>query len=171
MAMTSEETAAHLEITQVLYLYCRGIDRGSVALLQSVYHPDAIDERGPYRRLGHEYAVDLITRVEAHKGACQHHVTNVLIQLDGDKAAVESYFLAISPSADGLVPVGGRYLDRFERRDGQWRIAYRQMVIDWSREPMVMKPSARHAEFPHGDRTDKDMSFPGFAWPVERVDR
>jgi hypothetical protein len=168
MAMTPEETAAHLEITRALYLYCRGIDRGSVALVRSVYHPDAIDERGPHRRLAHQYAADLLTRVEAHRGACQHHITNVMIQLDGDKAAVESYFLAISPAANGLVPVGGRYLDRFERRNAEWRIAYRQMVIDWSREPMVMTPSAQHAEFPGGERREKDMSFPDFAWPVER---
>ena len=29
--------------------------------------------------------------------------------------------------------MGGRYVDRFERRDGVWRIAYRQGVNEWMR--------------------------------------
>ena len=38
------------------------------------------------------------------------------------------------PSSDvHLVEVGGRYLDRFERREGAWRIHHRAVVIDWSR--------------------------------------
>ncbi len=27
--------------------------------------------------------------------------------------------------------VGGRYLDRLERRDGEWRISARAMLYDW----------------------------------------
>lgn len=29
--------------------------------------------------------------------------------------------------------MGGRYIDRFERRGGEWRIAKRQVVMDWNR--------------------------------------
>jgi hypothetical protein len=30
--------------------------------------------------------------------------------------------------------IGGRYLDRMDRRGTQWRIAHRTMLYDWSRD-------------------------------------
>jgi hypothetical protein len=65
-------------------------------------------------------------------------IGNILIRIDGDKAAVESYLWAVSV-IDGEagprdVTTAGRYLDRFERRGGEWRIAERMVVHDWFRE-------------------------------------
>jgi hypothetical protein len=63
-------------------------------------------------------------------------VTNWSIDLQGDVAFVESYGMGIDQGAmiDGkptfLLAVG-RNLDRFEKRDGEWRIAHRTMLYDW----------------------------------------
>ena len=119
--MTPAEAADHLEIQQVLYRYCRGVDRGDVDLLKSVYHADATDDHGTFKGGGHEFAANVIGRMNQVPVQGQHHVTNMLIRLDGDRAAVESYFIALNPEpdADGrpaLALVTGRYLDRFEKR-------------------------------------------------------
>jgi hypothetical protein len=66
-----------------------------------------------------------------------HQIANVLIELDGERAAVESSFLALqtteaAPAQSTLLC--GRYLDQFEMRAGQWRIAERTVVYDWIEE-------------------------------------
>jgi hypothetical protein len=49
----------------------------------------------------------------------------------------EVYFHAYHkvPVQDGFedVIIAGRYLDRYEKRDGMWKIVYRSEVVDWSR--------------------------------------
>ena len=65
----------------------------------------------------------------------QHAVSNVLVEVKGDHARSEAYFRAQHsiPRDDGVAEVfaAGRYLDRLERRDGEWRIAHRHAVYDW----------------------------------------
>jgi hypothetical protein len=70
-----------------------------------------------------------------------HRITNVLIEFEDDtEAHVESYVWAYHNVAVGNgredVVFGGRYLDRFEKRSGEWRIAERQVVMDYfQRQP------------------------------------
>jgi hypothetical protein len=71
-----------------------------------------------------------------------HLIANVLIELDGDEAAVESYHLCFmtggATGSETDTTISGRYLDRFARKDGRWAITHRQVVFDWSRtEPGV----------------------------------
>jgi hypothetical protein len=63
----------------------------------------------------------------------QHYTTNQTIDLDGDDAHVETYWLCVLKQldSDGGELLGGRYLDRFERRNGEWRIAKRVVVHEW----------------------------------------
>jgi hypothetical protein len=71
----------------------------------------------------------------------RHSITNPIIELDGDRAFVESQFdsthrLALDDEGAVDRRVQGRYLDVFARRDGRWRILHRRIVIDatWGRE-------------------------------------
>ena len=54
-------------------------------------------------------------------------MTNTTIDIDagGELAHVETYFFCIIKQLDGtlLLLSGGRYADRCEKRDGDWRIA------------------------------------------------
>ncbi|MGE0384946.1 MAG: nuclear transport factor 2 family protein [Gammaproteobacteria bacterium] len=59
-----------------------------------------------------------------------------MIELSGSAATVESHFLAyerVRSARRGTsdVHVGGRYLDRFEKRAGEWRIIHRDVVFCW----------------------------------------
>ena len=83
-------------------------------------------------------------------GLQRHTVSNVLVDLDApDRARVESYHLAHHrlDLADGPhdVLIGGRYLDRCVVHEGQWRLAHRSVVYDWSRSaPPTDDPRRSH---------------------------
>lgn len=134
-----DELASRIEIEHVLVRYCRGVDRGDAQILASVYHPDAIDEHGPFRGLGTELAKLLGFTDDEPTAGGHHHLHNVYIEFDGgDDARVESYVMAYHPRRheaghDELLVFAGRYLDRFQRRDGEWKIANRRVVSDWHR--------------------------------------
>ncbi len=153
------------EIHGVLMRYSRGIDRGDPELIASVFHPGAVDRHGPHQFT--DARTDVVTlavpRLDAFTGVAQHHITNFLIKLDGDSADVESYFIAFNPTrledaSEVLSVIAGRYLDRFERRQGHWAIAQRSVVIDWSRKdiPGDDWPDAKH--FPPPGRRERDPS-------------
>ena len=57
----------------------------------------------------------------------KHLVTNVHIELDGDRASSRCYGTVLQQTDElPLQPIAsGRYLDRFERVDGRWRFADR----------------------------------------------
>ena len=160
--MNLEQVSAHLEIQQVLYRYCRGVDRGEASLIAGVYHPDAIDAHGSWSGLGKDFAAYLVPNMDQAPIVGQHHITNVLIDLDGDHADVESYFIALHPEVTAAGPahamVCGRYLDRFERRDGVWLIADRKVVIDVSRALTPAEDWRGAPSFPAGARREADPS-------------
>ncbi|OQQ37504.1 nuclear transport factor 2 family protein [Prescottella equi] len=126
------------EITEVLYRYARAVDRKDFDRVADCYFPDAIDNHGGYIGTVAGLIEDMRSR-HATIDSSLHYVTNVLIDLDGDTADVESYCLcylrqapAVAGGPQSRATVKCRYVDRFERRDGQWRIADRIVVFDES---------------------------------------
>ena len=123
-------------IRDCLYRYCRGIDRADEELLRCVYWPDAHDSHGAYVGTASGFVAQAVPRLRSG-GRGVHQIGNILIELHGDVAAVESSFLALQTNAYAPTLetfLCGRYLDRFERREGQWRIAERTVVYDWIEE-------------------------------------
>lgn len=150
------------EIHEVLMRYCRGIDRCDAELLHGVYHPDATDDHGMFKGKATDFipwALEALTREQN----TSHYIANELIELDGDVAYCESYFLAVHRrlGKDGK-PVdlmfGGRYADRFERRNGQWKIADRRVVFDRSRLDPVDKAFSIE-EYVCGKRSREDAVY------------
>ena len=123
-------------IHEVLMRYCRGVDRIDGALISSSFHPDARCEFGK-RILEGEGIGNTIAETAAAFDLTHHMVGNELIELQGDSAVGESYYLSstvISGEHVKQVRVrAGRYVDRLERRDGEWRLAHRLVVEDWCR--------------------------------------
>jgi len=112
----------------------RATDRADPDLMLSVMHPDAVMASG-LDGVGADYARALTEMVRAHLARCFHSIGTQYFEVDGDRAAGESYVVAYSLAA-GETPqetlTGGRYLDRFERRGGAWKLASRQFVQDWA---------------------------------------
>jgi hypothetical protein len=152
------ELTSRIQIQEVLYRYARGVDRADLDLLRSVYHPDGTDEHGSFVGLGYDLAEGIVDRSTKVEGLGQHHITNHLIQFDDeDNARAESYFLAFHPHTDsGAEELGiaaGRYIDRFQRRNGEWRILARKVVMDWTREHVAGGSwTTVDTDFPRGKR-------------------
>ena len=121
---------------ELVYTLARGLDRCDRAMLLSVFHPDATDDHGGFKGTAVEF-VDWVTGLLPTMERTQHLIGNVLVDVLGDHAVGEACFMANHDltNADGK-PVrmiaAGRYLDRFERRDGVWKIAHRHAVYDWN---------------------------------------
>lgn len=125
-----------LQISKVLATYCRAIDRCDKELLKTVYWPEAVDEHGLFNGNALEFADFIVPLLQGMKST-MHQISNILIDLQGSRASVESYVIAYHsvPGADGghtELIVGGRYLDSFERRNSSWKIAHRTYVMDWN---------------------------------------
>lgn len=129
-------------ITDVLIRYCRGADRGDAALMAECYHPDADEDHGgTFKGAAADY-VAMLAPILPRTGIMTHTTSNILIDLDGDTARVESHILAFARlKKDGEkfdTLTLARALDRFERRNGAWKIAQRRMVWEWNHEmPMA----------------------------------
>lgn len=131
------------EIRERLLQYCRGVDRFDEDLIRSAFHPDATDNHGTY--IGDvEGLIDWVRSRLPSTEQQVHILGNCLIDLFGDRAAVETYALAFHRYAPGAATYLGesthdgrlrlttvfRYVDRFERRNGEWRIADRTLVME-----------------------------------------
>jgi hypothetical protein len=153
-------------IRDCLYRYCRGIDRADEELLRSVYWPDAHDSHGAYVGSAGGFIDQAVPRLRSG-GRGVHQISNVLIELHGDAAVVESSFLALQTNAAAPTLetfLCGRYLDRFERRDGQWRIAERTVVYDWIEERTRAELAQRDTDLfarrqPTGVRSPSDPVY------------
>lgn len=125
-------------IYDVLCRYCHGIDRCDIEVLQSAYWPDATDTHGTFNGNAWEFAEYIVANMRSGLKRSMQKIGNAYIELDpdGEHARGETYVLAYlqADGPDGLQDriVAGRYLDRFERRGGEWRILDRLYVLDWN---------------------------------------
>lgn len=139
--MTNDEICRQLkdkdEIQQVLINYCRAADTADEALMRAVFHPDATDEHAGM--FGGNIQDIIPTMIESRKrlNFTQHSVSNVRIEIKGDTANTECYVSVVHAyQKEGQQYqwfCGGRYVDRLEHRNGEWRIAKRVSHMDWSR--------------------------------------
>lgn len=127
--------ADKLECTELVYRMARAIDRCDADLLSSLFHPDATDDHGLFTGTAADFVTWVMPLLKTMKQT-QHVIGQVLIELDGDRAAGESYFIAHhtvdTPDGEVFTIAAGRYLDRFERRDGVWKMSHRHAVYDWN---------------------------------------
>jgi hypothetical protein len=130
-----ERVADRMQIHEVLYRYCRAIDRLQLDwLTNEVFHADAlIDKSGDPVPL----AAWIAEVARRHPGVPQasHMVMNPIVEFTGPHAAfVESWCLASErhPAETGDVDdvFRLRYGDVFERRAGRWKILRRSFVMD-----------------------------------------
>jgi hypothetical protein len=134
--MDMTEIADRLAIAETLALYCRGIDRCDPEQLAAAFTPDALIDYGD----GAQPIGATIPGLMAGLGSMrltQHNISNTVMQINGAQARAETNCVAlhIIPTPEGEIElvVGGRYLDRLEKRAGRWHIAERLYVMDWNR--------------------------------------
>jgi ketosteroid isomerase-like protein len=163
------ELADRQAIRDCLMNYCRAVDRLDRDLLLTVYHEDAIDDHGVFvggREAFWEWVYEFHSRAQH---STQHIITNHTCELDGDVAHTETYWMFAAMNKDGpaLTLSGGRYIDRFERRNGRWAIALRRIVGDWSGTPgeAFLSPEGK-AALNGGGAPGRDRGDPSYERPL-----
>lgn len=111
--------------------YCRAVDRCDLELLLSCFHPDATDDHGTFKGAPADVFPAILAKMRDMPPA-QHILDNALFEVDGDIAWGELYMSVREADAGPGSPPDsfGRNLDRYERRDGEWRIAERRVIIE-----------------------------------------
>lgn len=163
MAENIEELLAERAITRQLHNYARAMDRCDEALGRGVFHSDSVVDYGTmFQGSGYGF-VDFTT--EAHKvmSTHVHRISNILIEVEGDRAGSEAYVEARLrlPQAEGYVDLInlGRYIDKWEKRDGRWRILRRRYLHEMDAKQVVEKADYDCA----GHRDHTDPSYEAFS--------
>ncbi|WP_157220739.1 nuclear transport factor 2 family protein [Flavisphingomonas formosensis] len=122
-------------VHDLLARYCRGVDRVDRDMIASVFHPDGTCEFGALLLEGRDAIADAISKAAGGCILTFHMIGNHLVEFHGDVAASEAYYLSASTvEVDGSKQLrmrAGRYADRLERRDGEWKLKTRVVVEDW----------------------------------------
>jgi len=131
------ELADREAIRECLYRYSRGVDRLDADMIRSAYWPDAVDQHLEFKGNAEEF-IAWAFPIMGSMDQTMHMIGNVLMNFHGNSADVESYFYGYHRvTIEGVkqdVIGSGRYIDRFEKRDDEWRVAERLVMTDWFRQ-------------------------------------
>jgi SnoaL-like domain len=120
-----------MDILDCLTQVSRGIDRFDRELFLSAFHADASMQLAERSSTPSESFDRTIVHLENNHYGGLHHLLNHRCKIDGDLATAETYFIFFGRNRDETSRLSsGRYLDRLERRDGQWKIARRRTLIE-----------------------------------------
>src|SRR5665213_3060327 len=92
MEQALRELVAKQAITEAIYRYCRGLDRMDREVALSVWHPAGTADWGEtyFQGTGAGF-IDWVWEVHAGFERHSHQITNILIEVNGDRAVSESY--------------------------------------------------------------------------------
>jgi hypothetical protein len=125
------------KIRDCLARVARGEDRRDADLISGAYWPDATDDHGISAGTLEEYLAWVVPGAPSIPDT-MHTLGQSLIEVNGDEAVVETHVTAYHRIDNGSqetdVVIGGRYLDRLEKRNGEWRIVHRTMLYDWLKD-------------------------------------
>ncbi|KQH80462.1 hypothetical protein AO501_15815 [Mycobacterium gordonae] len=164
MSSPEDALAAILDehaLNKLVHAYCRAVDRGDLETLRSLYHDNAQDEHGAFSSGPVADFIQTLADSRRFIRTMQHHVTTRNFAVNGSYAEGEIYSIATHTVSTGAgnsdVVIGGRYLDKYEKRLGVWKIAERQIVTDWVQ---VNDPSTA-GSFSHPMTRDTPTGSPG----------
>jgi hypothetical protein len=144
-------------ILELIMAYCNAADRHDHVKMRALYHEDAIDDHGHFASGPAMDFIDKLPEIQAGMAILHHNVTTVNLKLDpgsgsgagADRAEGEVYILAFHKVKDGGagfdVLIGGRYFDKYQKRDGVWKFSHRAIVADWA---YPATPSAVNLDHP-----------------------
>ena len=129
-----EAQLARLEIIETMWRYTRAVDRHDNELLARCFWPDC---EISYTNIFSGDLKAFLDWANAHHDELyinhQHHVTSHIIDIDGDTAHAEHFYIAFLQRKDGSVLLSsGRYLQQWECRDDRWAILIREFMPEIS---------------------------------------
>ncbi|MEZ5743576.1 MAG: nuclear transport factor 2 family protein [Sphingomonadaceae bacterium] len=153
------------EIWRVMQRYARGLDRLDRELARSCYWDDAIEDHGSYVGKPDDFIAWADSTTLAFESTL-HGILNHSCDLQGDDAYCETYYIFTSKAAVAPHLMStGRYIDHFQKRDGEWRIANRVCIIEAQYElhdyvlSRMMPPAYSEDEPCQASRDRNDVSY------------
>lgn len=158
-----QEMLDHFRIRKLLAAYCHGCDRGDAELMGSVYARESWDDHGLIKASGPEFVTAIMQSIRDGTETLSHLLGQSIINVDGDRAGAETYFLAVTRQTDDdgepvCNQLGGRFVDRLVREDGQWKIRHRTVLRDWSVSIPLVKDWDDSTTLTAGERGGRDLS-------------
>ncbi|MGE3690885.1 MAG: nuclear transport factor 2 family protein [Novosphingobium sp.] len=156
------------EIWECIRKTARGNDRFDIDLITGAYHEGAIHELGLKEISGQDYGEHANHAHRLIADANMHNVSMPLIELDGDTAHAETYNIGLflDPGGETARVLAGRYLDRLERRDGEWKIVLRRATVEVALEGKAILPNGSTLPGSGYLRGDRDRSDPSYERPL-----
>jgi hypothetical protein len=144
--------------------HSRGHDRHDADLITRAYHPDGFDQHGSTVNSGPTYAAWMNPVHAAGSQVHSHNLTTHLCEIEGDTAHCESYVLVCLLNHDGVTArvINGRYIDRLEKRDEEWRIALRRSTVELiftADASLLQTDQFKDQGYPRGSRDRHDLSY------------
>jgi hypothetical protein len=140
MNAITEDLEVFLErekIRECIGRLARGEDRRNAELIRASYWPDSTTDYGVFVGSFEKYLAWVVPGSPAIP-VTQHVLGQSVIDVKGDTALAETHVTAYHRVNTGQEErdtiIGGRYLDRLEKRGGEWRIAHRVMLYDWFKD-------------------------------------
>jgi hypothetical protein len=155
-------------IADVLHRYAQGDDRADEALKRTCFWPDATVKYGSFDGTATDF-VTFAMKIVRPLRYCAHHVSNVWVEIKGDRAVSECHYFAhhrrVASSGTGEEDAffEGRYVDRLERRDGTWKIAHRRGLRDYT----IVSPAGSSVEIPVEQRSARVPDDPLYTMLAE----
>lgn len=150
-------------IRDLAALYMRALDRLDAQLLIDQFWEDAFLEYGIYEGGAVDFAAFCMDALKAHER--NHHMLGQhIIDIEGDEAFGEVYYQAYHKVKDESgayrdMVISGRYVDRYERRDGIWKFAYRSELVDWVTDTPSSDAMLEGSPFLIGQRKPDDRLY------------
>ena len=131
---TVQQLKDRQDILDCIQRESRARDRQDVAMIESCWWEDGVDEHGSVVSQASEYAARANKGHSTNFNMTSHNITNCLCEIKGDTAYCESYVMGGLFWLDGKTTTiaFGRYIDQLERRQGEWRIVTRRCTIEMS---------------------------------------
>ncbi len=162
---TLQELIDHHEIRKLIAIYAHGCDRGDESMMASVYAERSRDAHGSFDGDGKDFAAMVMNLTVTRNLGFFHTLGQSLIKVDGDAAGAETYFIANSAEKNEAGQevvnlMGGRYVDRLIRENGQWKVKERICVRDWSISLEATRDWLKPMNFVQGQVSGDDPSYP-----------
>jgi len=138
--MTGNEntrTATEAELMRLVVSYARAMDQNEPDILNDILTEDIVLMGPGFSITGLAGVLAVPQALREQYSATRHLVYNQTVMLDGDTAKGETYSTAshlIKTDSDSKEVLNWeiRYQDQFRLCGGRWRIARRELVVDWT---------------------------------------
>lgn len=165
--MALEDEVRELLVKQRLHelemAYCRGVDRRDRELLSSIYFDDATEDHGSMYSGPVPAFLDWVFETFLPRfEIVTHYVLNEWYRVAGDRAEGETHRISYHRPLDGGDQrfAACRTFNRYESREGVWKIAHRSVVRDWVVDtPLELSLLGGSFEFPMSRSNESDDSY------------